>query len=384
MSFILKFLSISILVLAIAGCNTTTSDNNTTTSTSTTATSSSTSTTLGTPRIVAVGDTGTTSSTIIYSDDYGATWTSVSETTYREDLNCLVYDTVSGRYYAGGDDGKILHSSTGTSWSVVTGTSDSDDEFYGIASDNAGKLVAVGDSYYVWGPYYYGPVRYRNLSGSTYYNYLVHSSDELAGGVQNSGYLYGVAADSNSKFVAVGKRVLSNPTETISISRYSTDGGANWTEYNSNATIGIGTGVQLRDVAATAADTFYAVGNSGTFIMSSNGSTSWSTVGTSISSSLTLYAIAADSNSAATTMVIVGSSGTIIKGTKSGSTWTWDDSKSGVVTSNTLIDVATDGNGNWVAVGTLGKVIYSTDNAVTWSTGSSGISKELWGVAFGD
>jgi len=303
---------------------------------------------------------GSSSSTIIYSDDYGATWTSVSETVYREDFNCVVYDSLSGRYYTGGDDGEILYSDTGTSWSSTTGTSDDDDEFYGIASDGAGKLVVVGVSYYLWEAYYYGPVRYRNLSGSQYYNYLVHSSDELAGGIQNSGYLYGVAVDDNSKFVAVGKRVLSNPTETISISRYSTDGGDNWTEYNSNATIGIGTAVQLRDVAATASDTFFAVGNSSTVIKTTDGSVSWSTVNTGVAAGTTLYAIASDSNASGATIIIVGSSGTLIKGTRSGSTWTWDDTNSGSVTTNILIDVATDGNGNWVAVGTSGKVIYST------------------------
>jgi photosystem II stability/assembly factor-like uncharacterized protein len=240
----------------------------------------------------------------------------------------------------------------------------------------------VGVGYNVWNAYYYGPVLYRNLPGATYYNYLVSSSDELAGGVQNSGYLYGVAADDQSRFVAVGKRVLSNPTATISISRYSTDGGANWTEYNPNATIGIGTAVQLRDVTATQTNTFYAVGNSATVIKTADGSVSWSTVNTGVSAGTTLYGIASDSNSSATTMVIVGSSGTLIRGTKSGSTWSWASVSSG--TSQHLLDVATDGNGNWVAVGTGGKVIYSTDNAATWTSGTSGISRELYGVTFGD
>ena len=306
----------------------------------------------------------------------------MSETVYREDFNCVTYDSLSGRYYAGGDDGEILYSSTGSSyWSSTSGTSDDDDEFYGIASDGAGKLVCVGVSYYVWNAYYYGPVRYRNLSGSTYYNYLVHSDDELAANSLNSGYLYGVAVDDNSKFVAVGKRYVDGGT--ISVARYSTDGGEDWTEHNSNATISLGASVQLRDVAATESNTFYAVGNSGTVMMTSNGGTTWSSVDTPASSSNTLYGIASDSNSAAETMVIVGSSGLIIRGTKSGSTWSFSSIDSGS-TSYHLLDVNTDGNGNWVAVGTYGRVIYSTNNAASWETGSSGISRELYGVTFGD
>jgi len=304
----------------------------------------------------------------------------VSETVYREDFNCVVYDSLSGRYYAGGDDGEILYSSNGSYWSSATGTSDDDDEFYGFASDGAGKLVAVGVSYYVWDAYYYGPVRYRNLSGSTYYNYLVHSNDKLAGNSLNSGYLYGVAVDDNSRFVAVGKRYVNNGT--ISVARYSTDGGANWTEHNSNATISLGANVPLRDVAATQSNTFYTVGNSGTVMMTSNGGSDWSSVDTPATSSHTLYGIASDSNASAETVVIVGSSGFVLRGTKSDSTWSWASITSG--TSLHLLDVATDGNGSWVAVGTGGKVIYSADNAASWTSGSSGISRELYGVAFGD
>lgn len=339
-------------------------------------------TTPSSPRIVAVGDATTSSSSIIYSDDNGATWTQVSETVYREDMNCVVYDSLSGNYYAGGDDGEILYSSDGTFWSSATGTGDSDDEFYGCASDGQGSLVIVGVSYYIWDAYYYGPVRYRNLSGSDYYNYLVHSDDELAGGSQNSGYLYGVAVDGNSRFVAVGDRILSNPTETISIARYSTNGGANWTEHNSNATIGIGPAVQLRDVAATQSSTFYAVGNGGTVYSTSDGGTNWTEEDTPATSSDTLYGIASDSNSAATAMIIVGSSGLILKGTKSGSAWSWSAVSSG--TTAHLLDVATDGNEYWIAVGTGGKVIYSTDNGDTWTSGTSGISDELYGVAIGE
>ena len=34
--------------------------------------------------------------------------------------------------------------------------------------------------------------------------------------------------------------------------------------------------------------------------------------------------------------------------------------------------------------GIVNKVLYSTDNGVTWQTGSSGISRELSGVTFGE
>jgi len=384
MKYIYKLLCVGLLLSFMVGCSTTSDTSTTTTTTGNTTTTSTSSVTTTTsasaPRLVAVGDATSSSSTIIYSDDYGATWTSVSETVYRVDMNCIAYDADSGIYYAGGDEGKILRSSSGEylSWSTTGGTTDSDDEFYGITSNGEGSVVTVGVSYYNWVPYYYGPVRYRTPTNSNFYQ----SSDELAGGIQNYGYLYGVAVDDNNRFVAVGQRKLSNPTEYIAVARYSTDGGENWTEHNSNATVSLGTTVQLRDVAATESNTFYTVGNSGTVMLSSNGGSTWSSVSISAASGYTLYGIASDSNSSATTMVVVGSSGFLLRGTKSGSTWSWASVSSG--TSAHLLDVATDGNGNWVAVGTGGKVIYSDDNAASWTAGVSGISRELYGVTFGD
>jgi len=372
-----KLLVVSILLLAAGGCTTPTSTDSTTTTTSATATTTTTSTTTAAaPRIVAVGDASSVR-TIIYSDDYGATWSSEYSEAYRGDFNCVTYDSLSGNFYAAGYNGYILYSSSGTSWSSTSGVRPADGDFYGAVSDGQGELVVVGvnDGY----SYDHGIVNYRNLSGSSYYNYLVDGED-LAGNSLNSGYLYGVAVDDNSRFVAVGKRYVDGGT--ISVARYSTDGGENWTEHNSNATVSLGTTVQLRDVAATESNTFYTVGNSGTVMLSSNGGSTWSSVSISAASGYTLYGIASDSNSSATTMVVVGSSGFLLRGTKSGSTWSWASVSSG--TSAHLLDVATDGNGNWVAVGTGGKAIYSDDNAASWTAGVSGISRELYGVTFGD
>lgn len=333
-------------------------------------------------RIVMVGYASNFSSTIRTSDDNGKTWTSVTEQTYRVTLNCVVYDPVANQFYAGGEDGDILVSSGGTSWSTSTGTGDEDDTFYGCASDGKGKLIIVGDSRDVWKKAWSGVIRYRNLAGPTYYSYLVHSDSPLAGIEQNQGFLTGAAADGSGRFVAVGYRKLQNPIETISVARYSTDGGKTWVEHTAkNATVGIVEDVQLNDVTATQANTFYAVGDDGTVVVTSDGGATWTEADIPAAGTASLNGIASDKNTGATTMVIVGSGGLLLLGEKGAADWTWSKINSG--TSSHLMDVTTNGSGYWIAVGTGGSVVYSTDNAKTWTAGKSGTTEEFYGVAIG-
>ena len=117
-------------------------------------------------------------------------------------------------------------------------------------------------------------------------------------------------------------------------------------------------------------DMFVAVGNSGTILASSDG-TSWSsrTSGTSNQLNSITYGDSA--------FVAVGGNGTILTSLDNTS---WSSRTSG--TSNQLNSI-TYGGSTFVAVGSSGTILTSLDNT-SWSSRTSGTSNQLNSITYGD
>ena len=77
------------------------------------------------------------------------------------------------------------------------------------------------------------------------------------------------------------------------------------------------------------------------------------------------------------TFVAVGSSGNIVRSTDNGSTW--DNATS--PTANRLNGV-NFGNDTFVAVGNSGNIVRSTDNGSSWDNATSPTANDLHGVGF--
>ena len=174
---------------------------------------------------------------------------------------------------------------------------------------------------------------------------------------------------SGSLLVGVGHDVAG-----VSHIRTSSDG-LSWTEQS------FGSATYLRDVAWSGSQ-FVAVGyvqaGSGrAVVLTSPDGVSWTSRNSGAVNNLQAVACSAS------LCVAVGSVGTVIASTDNGATWSVHTS--GLSTSLTniaLMAVATDGAGNWVAVGnSAGTVIYSTNNTSGWTIVTVGGSLAYWDAA---
>jgi len=86
------------------------------------------------------------------------------------------------------------------------------------------------------------------------------------------------------------------------------------------------------------------------------------------------------SSSVSGLFMAVGSDGKIIRSTDNGSSW---DNATSCQFSTNLADV-TFGNNTFVAVGTSGKIVRSTDNGTNWDNSTSPITTYLNGVTFSE
>jgi len=316
----------------------------------------------GTPpeseRYIAVGVSGT----ILVSDDNGATFTPVTSGT-TEVLRGVAADN-TGHCVVVGMNGTVLYSDDyGNTWD--TGSVSTINTINRVICYGTNKFMAVGEP---TGPDPYGI--FKSTDGGKNWNRTVASIT-----------LKGIANRSSTDFVVVGNIYMQN--EAASYLTYNT--GTSWSSvYNeTNGDYPAGTGY-LRDVVATITSYFVAVGSGGSVYSNDGGS--WTSGGTI---SGTLYAVAWSSSPGRLIAVGLGSGGGVSKGRifYSGSFGTtWTEVNPGTI--EFLFDVATDGNGQFVAVGAAGEVMYSLDtgdiseSGLNWAEGTSGVSVELYGVCY--
>ncbi len=169
---------------------------------------------------------------------------------------------------------------------------------------------------------------------------LVLTMTALAGA--NAQGFYGVHSPDGNSVWAVGK--------SGAIWR-STNGGAAWQNFSQGA-------ATLRGVF-TYGSTIEIVGDNGTHVRSADGGSSWTTdiLGTGVS-------LRAVTMSGAETGWIVGDNGLILRTDDAGATWTTVTSG----TSSNLLAVATKGSSTIVVTGASGTIRRSTDGGVNWHT----------------
>lgn len=291
-------------------------------------------------RAIAVGGNGT----ILYSDDFGKTWTSVNSGT--TSILRAAAHSKSGRWVVSGYDGAVRYSTDkGLTWTGAD--SKTTNRLNGVVSFGTNSFVAVGE------PSNFDPYG------------LVRSVD---GGVTwerraTMVTLHGITVRGTNDLAAVGHTY--STYEGYVMLTYT--GGDQWGDYYLQSK------PPLYDVVHTIGR-FVAVGQQ--ISMYSPGGGDWKTGATNPEVPTTMYGIAWSSSPGR--LVAVGQSGKIIYGGSSGTSWT--TAVSG--TDKMLYDVATDDNGRFIAVGYDGTIIYSHDAGVTWSPASSGTGQILWGVAY--
>ncbi len=306
-------------------------------------------------RFIAVGGSGT----ILYSDDYGATWTGATsgntevlrDAACDEDGNCVVV----------GYDGIVLYSEDkGLTWdegSVQTINHIQDVECYGV-----NKFVAVGEA---TGPDPYCIFRTTD-GGETW--------DRRAATVITKG----VGVRDNT-FVAVGH--ISQYSEAIAMVTYTAGDQWSYPCYSEPNDFPAGTGILYDVVFAN----YYYVAVGRDAVVYSNSGGDWNTANTSLP---VLYAVTYSATPGRLVAVGGGCSGgpcigrILYSNSATGSTWT----EVAIGTIEYLFDVETDGNGRFAAVGDAGEIVYSIDtgdiseSGTQWAKGTSGTSVHLWGI----
>lgn len=309
-------------------------------------------------RFIAVGTGGT----VIYSDDFGATFTPVTSKT-SETLRDVASDG-QGHCVAVGYDGTAIYSDDhGLTWNNGSGMDPI--IMNAVTSYGTSKFVAVGE---VTGSYYYGI--YRSTDGGATWS-------ETATTV----ILKGVGIRSSTDFVAVGNDAIGDAALYLTY-----NGGDGWTLYGTGSGIPDGT-KRPYEVTGTQSGYFVAVGEFGSLY--SNNGASWS-AGGSIPG--VVYGVSWSGIPGRLVAVGVGSGGGISKGrvfyspSMMGTSWTEVDV--GALTEEIFFDVATDGNGRYVVAGDAGAVIHSVDtgnlseSGEYWVSGDSGVSTALYGIGF--
>lgn len=238
----------------------------------------------------------------------------------------------------------------------------------GVATDGKGNWVAVGQSSN--GTTARGRIGYSNNNGNTW----TLSNTGLFS--ENGGLGYGVATDGNGNWVAVGKNDTGARIGT------SIDNGKNWSISNIGSLFdGTGGGGLGFRVATDGKGTWIAVGESTTtnqMGISNNNGTDWNIISTSLFSGGQGYGVATDGNG---NWVAVGQDSTysVQIGISNNNGSTWSQITTSLFSGGQGNGVATDGKGNWVALGysvngstSTAQIGYSSNNGNSWSTSNIG------------
>jgi hypothetical protein len=278
------------------------------------------------PSYVSVGNQGT----ILTSGD-GTTWSSRTSSALNL-LNEVTYG--NSTFVSVGTDGTIITSSDGISWtSRTSGTSNS---LQGSTYVNSTFVTVGGDGTIL-----------TSSDGISWTSRTSGTSNSLEGST------YG-----NSTFVLVGT------TGTIITS----SDGISWTSRTS------GTSKELRGIIY-ANSTFVTVGDNGTILTSGDG-TSWTARTSGIASndpdeSNELYGVTYGNN----TFVTVGDSGYILT-SSNGNSWTSRTSGTSIELKGIIY-----ANSTFVTVGDNGTILTSSDG-ISWTSRTSGTSNRLKAVTF--
>jgi len=266
------------------------------------------------------------------------------------------------RFVAVGSSGVVIYSTDGgKNWAEGTSGATEEYNFFGIAADGNGRWIAVG------GGDPDGGIIYISTNGGVTWT---------AGPTTSGYYFTGVAADGQGNWVIVGR----DTSNINGIILYSTNDGVSWNP-------GGPTSYALYDVATDGNGRWVAVGSNDGFVSDSdvrysvNNGEDWTAGATG-----TTYYFNGVATDGSGLWVAVGAGGKNRYSTNGGATWAPGTDVSFDLTDVTLTDVATDGSGRWVSAGIIpgfGTSHYS-DNGNTWNPGTPTHPQWLNGVATDD
>jgi len=339
---------------------------------------------------VTVGDNGT-----ILTSSNGTTWTSrISGTT--KGLRGITY--ANGTFVAVGKSSTILTSSNGTTWTLVmdadsgklwTNVTSPTTEDLNDVSFGKNTLVAVGGGYKYEGGVWFrlGGIIIRSTdNGLSWDNVTSPNKQEL------NGVTFG-----NNTFVSVGSSSYSKAEEIIV---RSTDNGKSWCSTNVNKVPGYyeweydGTKGGSLDPNPTmnavsyGNNIFVAVGvqwewngevssRKGTIWRSADNGHNWHKVTSPIEIHFN------DVTFGNNTFVAVGDNGTIVRSTDNGATWNIAYRRADPSLQYDSFIGVTFGNNTFV-VSSWWKDVTSTDNGATWDNATYTTWNSFYGMAFGD
>jgi hypothetical protein len=340
----------------------------------------------GVGKFVAVGDSGT----MIYTLNSGANWTAV-QPKVAQSLRAVTYG--NGTYVAVGDTGRLVYSyDDGLTWTVATSPAAINltgvaygARFVAVGSSGAAMVsddavnwtrIATGFSYSM-NAITYGDGRYFAVANG---GKIIITTDGISWSSLTSpvtSALRGVGfgnVGGIKRWVIVGDNGKAFRLDDYGI----------WTPITTGLTVPPLTSgaVPLRAVAHSAAGVFYAAGNNGVVVSALDANPNEWPVRTWNTGHLTA-AIYANG-----LYVTAGTNGTILS-SLDGTTWMSTGvgtipipGKSGI-TFATIEGLAFGNVNTYVAVGDYGVVYTSVDGALTWQDQVSGVTTNLYGVAYG-
>lgn len=308
------------------------------------------------------GGEGTPSVTIV-PRLAGATWASVSGNFGGNTMRSIGYG-VGGTdsnsqplyyYLAVGDNGSSWRSSDGITWTAVT-------------TPTAGQLNGV----------VYGLNKFITIGAGGFIAYTadLSSSGTWTQATSNTSSSLNALASNGAIVIAVGD----NGTILRS------DNGASWSQASST------TSQHLYGISYSGSGVWSAVGAQGTLLTSSDSGVTWKAATANTSNALRATAAqtsSVTSNGSTTigyTIVAVGDKGTVLRSTDAGSTWV---AQASGTTANLLAvsqssnqTTGSTTNNQWVATGSGGTVIRSTDG-MTWTSSTSTTPSNLYALISG-
>lgn len=293
------------------------------------------------PLCVAVGVAGS----IVRSTDLGATWTAAASGTDRTFLS--VTHVRGGIFAASGDRGTMrLSTDDGRTWTALAPPGGAGIDYWGIASDGAERLVAVGNG---------GRVVASTDLGKTW--------RDGASGVTNN--LYGIAY-AKPRFIAVGSAII----------LASADGGSTWSAANQPSNL------RYYDAATDGKSRVLVCGGGPGGIPNIPGiilgSTDGGLVFTKSNFTSNYWMFGIGGNGQGTWMAVGGTLAYAAISVNDGASWTISQI---LTTNKTPKAVAHAGGAVWLAPAFSGAVFRTIDNGKNWSEVSSGVSETLNDIA---